>query len=390
MNEQNTLLRNRYRISQILKIGSMGKIHLAVDTKLKREVAIKEFFLDSGTSKKLKTELAEAFKNEAKILATLNHPAIPSAYDYFEENETQYIVMEYIRGADLDDIISRQKTTFTYDQVADWIKQLVDIIDYFHSHSPAIVHRDLKPSNIKIRKNGKLCLLDFGISKEYIEVCPPREKSLQVATFEYAPLEQSINLSAKHLAALNRINNEKASKFLASQTSPQSDVFAFGATVYRMLTNHFPVDTHTRAIAVWSNMPDPILPLIFLNQTVPSKIAAFIMNALAIDPADRPQSIREFRQKLDGGVSDNSSVRQNNPTEGSLRASSKHKNTDFLSILLKQKRMLERKVGILEEQIMQSNTIINDELNIQNPFLNPCPEKTTELNLKLGHHMPLL
>ena len=293
------LLQNRYQILQALNRGGMAIIHLALDKRLNCQVAIKEVCLCEDIEETDKTLLIEAFEREAQLLASLSHPAIPKSLDYFVENGCHFFVMEFVGGVDLERLLKRNPGRFEFDQVKDWALQLVDALEYLHGQNPLVVHRDIKPSNIKINSKNQIRLLDFGIAKTYAGEINT-EQSVNFATLEYAPLEQVLKASTPICKSLMAINKEKTSELLRSQSSPKSDIFALGATLYRLSTGKLPVDAHTRAIALWSGKPDPLPAISFYNNAVPPDFEAAVMQSLAILPLQRPQTISELRPLISG------------------------------------------------------------------------------------------
>src|SRR4051794_20560142 len=132
----NTMLQGRYRIVRELGRGGMGAVYEAIDQRLSRTVALKETLVDSE-------ELLRAFEREARLLANLRHPALPKVIDHFIEGDGQYLVMEFIPGDDLADMLEKRGRPFSSDEVMRWADELLDALDYLHSHEPPIVHRDI-------------------------------------------------------------------------------------------------------------------------------------------------------------------------------------------------------------------------------------------------------
>lgn len=160
------ILKERYRIISQIGQGGQGAIYKAGDTDLgNRLVAVKEMS-QSGLSPKEVNEAAEAFKHEAHMLAGLQHPNIPSIYDYFSEAGRWYLVMEFIEGETLEDYFARASGgKLPVKEVLDFGIQLCDVLAYLHNHQPPIIFRDLKPGNIMRTPDGHLYLIDFGIAR---------------------------------------------------------------------------------------------------------------------------------------------------------------------------------------------------------------------------------
>ena len=160
-----TVLQNRYKIISILGKGGMGRVYLAEQTHLgtNKQVAIKEMFEDFYDPSQRQSAIAQ-FETEAHILANLDHSNLPKVYDYFEENNIHYLVMDYIDGITLKKYLETHSPV-SDDQVKDWARQLLEVLDYLHTRPTPIIFRDLKPENIIVDSNNKLKLIDFGIAK---------------------------------------------------------------------------------------------------------------------------------------------------------------------------------------------------------------------------------
>jgi len=153
-----TILQNRYQIVRAIGQGGMGTVYLAIDRRLGSDVALKETLFKDD-------RLLSAFEREARLLASLRHPALPRVIDHFSEADGQFLVMEFIPGDDLLDLMNASGTGFPPDEVLDWADQLLDALDYMHTRQPQIIHRDIKPQNLKLMARSQIVLLDFGLAK---------------------------------------------------------------------------------------------------------------------------------------------------------------------------------------------------------------------------------
>src|SRR5918911_3535570 len=153
-----TFLQGRYRIVRPLGQGGMGAVYEALDERLHRAVALKETLVEGE-------ELRRAFAREARLLANLNHPALPKVIDHFSEGAGQYLVMEFIAGADLAQLLSERGRPYPFETVLAWADELLDALEYLHGHEPPVIHRDIKPANLKLTPKGRVVLLDFGLAK---------------------------------------------------------------------------------------------------------------------------------------------------------------------------------------------------------------------------------
>ena len=264
------MLQNRYRIVKQLGKGGMGAVYEAVDQRLDITVALKETLT-------LDENIRKQFEQEARLLARLQHPALPRVSDHFAEEDRAFLVMQFIAGADLARIIYQQPGPFPRAQVVAWADQLLDALIYLHSQDRQVIHRDIKPHNLKLTATGQIALLDFGLAKtQQAEASTTSSASFFGYTRQYSPLEQIQALS----------------------TGPHSDIYALGATLYHLLTGVKPADALSRAAAVANGQADPLKPANLIHATVGSEIAAILTKAMAQDPAHRYRSAAEFREAL--------------------------------------------------------------------------------------------
>lgn len=265
-----TTLQGRYRIVKRLGSGGMGAVYEAIDRRLNITVALKESFASDQ-------RLRRQFAREARMLAKLNHAALPRVTDYFSESNRVFLVMQFIPGPDLAEIISRKRGPFPRQEVIAWADQILEALIYLHSPEHQIVHRDIKPHNLKIRAGGQIALLDFGLAKsDMTESSVNSRRSVFGFTRRYSPLEQIQDLG----------------------TSPRSDIYALGATLYHLFTGVKPPDAITRATALADGKPDPLRPAHEVYSEVGPDIAIVLNRAMALSPDDRCGSAEEFRDGL--------------------------------------------------------------------------------------------
>lgn len=273
------ILRGRYRIQRIIGQGGMGSIYLADDIRLEgRQCALKEVENDRSLPPELLREARDQFLREATVLARLDHPNLPKVSDFFSIGNRDYLIMDYVPGKDLRTIMleARQAGNFLAESdVLNWANQLADALVYLHSQSPPILHRDIKPSNLKLTPSGLLKLVDFGL----VKVLAPGEVTITVmqgqGTALYTPLEQ-YGGDSRH-------------------TDVRSDIYAFGATLYHLLTNQVPTDARERFLR-----PDSQIPPRQINPEVSSRTERAILWAVSLHPDERPESVEIFRQSLLG------------------------------------------------------------------------------------------
>jgi serine/threonine protein kinase len=263
-----TILQNRYRVVRQLGRGGMGAVYEAIDQRLGITVALKETL-------SAEPSMRRQFEHEARLLAGMQHPALPRVSDHFVEDNRAFLVMQYIGGTDLARIISQQPGPFPREQVIAWADQLLDALIYLHSRDRQVIHRDIKPHNLKVSATGQIALLDFGLAK-----AQPSDASVtsSQAFFGYT----------RHYAPLEQIQDQR--------TDPRSDIYALGATLYHLLTGIKPPDALIRASALVSLQADPLKAANEIHAAVGPQVAAILLKAMAQRPEDRYASATEFRE----------------------------------------------------------------------------------------------
>ena len=275
-----TILRGRYEILEMVGQGGMGAVYKAEDSRLEGRVcAIKEILpaLSGSAMPESFEQLSEQFRLEASVLARLDHPNLVKVSDYFSEGVREYLVMDYVTGLDLREILYRMQRDderLPEDRVLAWADELLSALEYMHTQNPPVLHRDIKPSNIKITTQGRLKLVDFGLVKILI---PESTQTVTVVqgrgTVAYTPLEQ--------YGGDNGF------------TDVRSDIYSFGATLYHLLTGEPPADARERFLS--ASKLDSIRAV---NHTVSQHVERAIFQALAMHPNERPSSARHMRELL--------------------------------------------------------------------------------------------
>lgn len=291
LQSQTILQGGRYVIHGVLGRGGFGVTYLAEQVMAKRRVCIKEFFPkdyytrgDDTRSLMLASQgfaasmnrYKEKFVKEAQTIAALDHRNIIPIYDVFEENNTAYYVMEYIDGESLSDVIKRRGALAEGDAV-EYIRQAAEALGYLHDRR--IMHLDIKPGNIMVRrKDNRVVLIDFGLSKHYDEQSGEATSTTPVGVSHgYAPMEQYKQ------GGVNTF-------------SPETDIYSLGATLYALVVGHAPQEAATLITE----------PLDFPGH-ISLSLRSAITAAMAISPKGRPASVGEFLAMLNGvGVSDKS------------------------------------------------------------------------------------
>ena len=259
-------LQDRYLILGILGSGGMSSVYKGRDlhfpnvTKL---VAVKEM-LNLASDPTMHEMVVRNFEREADLLATLSHPAIPRIFDYFSQESSSYLVMEFIEGKDLEAILRESEDFLSEEQAVTWALQLCEVLSYLHNQKPQpVIFRDMKPSNVMIDNHNHIRLIDFGIAR----VFQPGQKGTMIGTEGYSPPEQ-----------------------YRGEASPAGDIYALGATLHHLLTRRDP-----RAEPPFSFSERPIRQI---NPRVSAETEAVISAALAYDPKDRFASAETMRQAL--------------------------------------------------------------------------------------------
>ncbi len=260
--ELRSLLHNRYRIEQVIAQGGMGAIYRATDESLGVEVAVKENLFTTEDS-------TRQFRREATILAGLRHSNLPRVTDHFViPGQGQYLVMDYIEGEDLRQIITRDGK-IPESEVVFIGSVICDALAYLHSRPSPIIHRDIKPGNIKVTPTRQIYLVDFGLAKE-AQAGQATTIGAQALTPGYAPPEQ-----------------------YGQGTNPVSDLYSLAATLYATLTGQIPEDGLARAMGSAT-----LTPIRKHNPAVSERVTAVIEKAMSVDIAQRYQSAEEFKQAL--------------------------------------------------------------------------------------------
>lgn len=290
--ESDDLLNGRYRIETRLAKGGMGAVYRAFDTLRDESCAVKEFslgYLPSEDATRVRKDedatrvrdgrripsvtrekAAKQFKLEARLLAKLDHPNLPKVIDYFAVEDNYYLVMELIEGQNLAEVLELgDYRPLLEKQVLGWMDQVMDALAY--CHELGVIHRDVKPANVIITPSGKVYLVDFGVAK----LDPDSKTMLGSFTSGYSPPEQYSG---------------------QGRTDERSDVYALGATMYRLLTGQEPVEAFERVIG--KHMPPPRSIVSNISPTVDSAV----MQAMELRPENRFASVVDMKRGFEGGV----------------------------------------------------------------------------------------
>ncbi len=260
------LLNNRYCLVRLLGKGGMGVVYKAQDLLLgNRFVAIKEMSQANLSAIEL-LKATRAFKQESLLLSSLSHQNLPRIHDHFDEDGKSYLVMDYIEGETLADLLLQAPNQALFvEEVLLIAEQLSSVLDYLHTRHPPIIFRDIKPANIMITSHGDhLYLIDFGIARFFK---PGQLKdTLTFGTVGYAPPEQ-----------------------YHSQTSDASDIYSMGVTLHQLLTGLDPTQTTT---------PFHFPSIRAYNPQISPLLEALVMQMVEVNPVNRPSSMLLIKREL--------------------------------------------------------------------------------------------
>ena len=241
----------------------MGAVYQARDLKRQTSCAIKEMSL-STVPKEERAQAIQNFKTEAKMLAGLNHPNLPTFSGFFTEGQRHFLVMEYVEGMTLDEFLEHNNGPFPERRVLAWAKQLCDVLTYLHSQQPPIIFRDMKPGNVMVMRNGRIKLIDFGIARFFRHASSQDTQLL--GTPGFAPPEQ----------------------YGKAQTDERSDLYSLAMTIFQLLTNTL------------SEKGFGLQDIRSINPNISLRVARTLEKATALKPEDRFQSVEAFRRALLG------------------------------------------------------------------------------------------
>ncbi len=260
----------RYRIERMVASGGMGAVYKALDKRFNKPCAVKEM-LDDFQSESERAQSVEWFSREASLLLELNHQCIPRVRDFFVDGGRHYLVMDFIEGRTMGAVLEQDAHVagingvrgVTEARARHWGQQICSVLNYLHRLSPPIIFRDLKPTNIMVTDNDDIKLIDFGIARTF----QSQRQATIIMTVGYAPQEQ-----------------------LVGNPEPRSDLYALGATLYRVLTRH---DASNNKPTIFS-----FPPLRSLRPDISPAFEQIIMRALAMFPDQRWPSAGEMERAI--------------------------------------------------------------------------------------------
>lgn len=273
------LLNERYRIDSPLGEGAYGQVYLAHDIKLQRACVVKSMVVPEGLPPEEVQELQECFRQEAHLLASLNHPghpSIPEIFDFFLDSNGNYLVMKYIEGESVQQRFEHAGGQLPWQEAIGYILQVCEALDYLHSHRPEpVIHRDVKPTNILIDSNGRAWLADYGTAQISTRSSQAGLTPLG-GTPGYTPLEQWM-----------------------MKPQPASDVYALGATLHYLITGRDPAKPFYNGfdLELLENHNGRFPPVSEFNPSVPPALDEVVAEALLPNPDHRPTA-RQWSENL--------------------------------------------------------------------------------------------
>lgn len=256
------IIDGKYEVLREIGKGGMSVVYLAMDKRLNKQWAIKEFRKDKDDASK--QVALKALLDEANLMKKLDHPTLPRIVDIIETNHTVYIVMDYIEGESLNKVLDAYGAQ-PQEAVIEWAKQLSGVLDYLHTQNPPVIYRDMKPANIMLKPDGTVRLIDFGIAREYKE---GKEGDTEaIGTRGYAAPEQFGG---------------------RGQTDARTDIYSLGVTLYHLVTGKNPAEP-----------PYEIYPIRHWDSSLSSGLEWLIQKCTQLNPNDRYQSCAEVTYVLE-------------------------------------------------------------------------------------------
>ncbi len=261
-------INNRYEIVKTIGEGGMANVYLANDTILDRKVAVKVLRGDLSSDDKF----IRRFQREALSVSNLSHPNIVEVYDVGEEEGSHYIVMEYIEGKTLKQLLKKRES-LTLTEVIDIMTQLTDGIS--HAHESYIIHRDIKPQNIMIEDDGRIKITDFGIAMA-LNATQLTQTNSVMGSVHYLPPEQASGKGA----------------------TIKSDIYSLGILMYELLTGNVPFKGDNAVEIALKHMKDKIPSVRKQDPSIPQSVENIILKAAAKNPRNRYDSAKEMHEDL--------------------------------------------------------------------------------------------
>ncbi|MDE6434101.1 MAG: serine/threonine protein kinase [Lachnospiraceae bacterium] len=266
MTRAGTVIGGKYEILKKIGQGGMSVVYVAMDTRLNKQWAVKEVIKNKEQDTKA---LLRSLQREANILKMADHPVLPRIVDIINDKGTVFVVMDYIEGRTLSEILKKDGPQ-PQDKVVEWAKDLCKALDYLHSMTPPIIYRDMKPSNIMVKPDGRVKLIDFGTAKE----------------FDVESLADTTALGTRGYAAPEQFGDAKGRGIY--KTDARTDIYSLGATLYHVLTGRNP-----------SEPPYVIKPIREWNPLLSGGLEKLIVKCTMANPENRYQNCTELFYALE-------------------------------------------------------------------------------------------
>ncbi len=256
-----SIIDGKYKILNKIGQGGMSVVYLAMNEKANKQWAIKEIRKDGKQDFEV---VKQGLIVETDMLKKLSHPHLPSIVDVIDEEDTFLIVMDYIEGNPLSNLLEEEGARTQEDTVY-WAKQLCGVLNYLHSQESPIIYRDMKPANVMLKPDGNITLIDFGIAREY----------------KTGRIEDTTCLGTQGYAAPEQFGGK-------GQTDARTDIYCLGATMYHLVTGHNP-----------AKPPYEMYPIRHWNENLSSGLEEIILKCTKKNPEDRYQSCNELMYALE-------------------------------------------------------------------------------------------
>ncbi len=265
MHEAGTVLHNKYTVKKLLGKGAMGSVYLVETMSDRKQLVVKElnFSVESMVNK---DSAREIFFRESEFMARFNHAGLPEMHGIFSQDGHDYIVMDYVKGSTLEDIINKSTEPVPLEKAIKWAIEIADILNYLHNtFEMPLIYKDLKPSNIMITPQEKVMIIDFGICRYYN---PDKDTD-------------TFRLGSPGYAAPEQYKGR-------GQSCIQTDIYALGVILFQMVTKYDPTLT-----------PFKFPPIKSLNPSIDDDLEAIINRAIQLHPLKRYIGALELKEKLE-------------------------------------------------------------------------------------------
>lgn len=256
------IIDGKYEVLREIGRGGMSIVYLAMDKRLNKQWAIKEFRKDKDDASR--QVALKALLDEANLMKKFDHPTLPRIVDIIDQIQSVYVIMDYIEGESLNKVLDAYGAQ-PQEAVIEWAKQLSEVLDYLHTQNPPVIYRDMKPANIMLKPDGSVRLIDFGIAREYKEGKAGDTEA--IGTRGYAAPEQFGG---------------------RGQTDARTDIYSFGVTLYHLVTGKNPAEP-----------PYEIYPIRHWDSSLSSGLEWMIQKCTQLNPNDRYQSCAEITYVLE-------------------------------------------------------------------------------------------